>query len=104
MEMVDLLIKNGLVIDPENDVSKIMDVAVKDKKIFATGENLEFQAASIFDASGCIVTAGLIDAHVHCYEYVTPLGVNPDETSLSRGVTTIVDAGSAGNVSETVGK
>ena len=96
--MVDTLIKNGHVIDPENDVNKVMDLAIKDKKVFATGENLEYEAASVFDASGCIITAGLIDAHMHCYEYVTPLGVNPDVTSLSRGVTTVVDAGSAGDV------
>ena len=102
MVRVDVLIKNGRVIDPDNGVDKVMDVALKDKKIFATGEHLDFEASSIFDASGCIVTPGLIDAHVHCYEYATPLGVNPDETCLSRGVTTIVDAGSSGMACQTL--
>ena len=104
MVRVDVLIKNGRVIDPDNGVDKVMDVALKDKKIFSTGEHHDFEASSIFDASGCIVTPGLIDAHVHCYEYATPLGVNPDETCLSRGVTTIVDAGSSGMACQTLRK
>ena len=104
MVRVDVLIKNGRVIDPDNGVDKVMDVALKDKKIFSTGEHLDFEASSIFDAYGCIVSPGLIDAHVHCYEYATPLGVNPDATCLSRGVTTIVDAGSSGMASQTFRK
>ena len=96
MEAVDILIKNGHVIDPANDVNEINDVAIKNGKIYAIGENLNFETKSIFDASGCFVTPGLIDVHVHCYEYATPLGINPDVTCLSRGVTTIIDAGSSG--------
>ena len=102
MVRVDVLIKNGRVIDPDNGVDKVMDVALMDKRIFSTGEHLDFEASSIFDASGCIVTPGLIDAHVHCYEYATPLGVNPDATCLSRGVTTVVDAGSSGMACQTL--
>ena len=37
-----------------------------------------------------------MDIHCHLYEHATPLGVNPDITCLMRGVTTAVDAGSAG--------
>ena len=102
MTTVDVLIRNGHVIDPENEVNTIMDVAIKDNKIFAVGEELELMSASIFDATGCIVTPGLIDAHVHCYEYATPLGVNPDETCLSRGVTTVIDAGSSGALGQKI--
>ena len=96
MESVDILIKNGHVIDPTNDVNEVNNVAIKNGNIYVIGENLKFEAASIFDASGFIVTPGLIDAHVHCYEYATPLGINPDVTCLSRGVTTVIDAGSSG--------
>ncbi|XP_028402333.1 uncharacterized protein LOC114525284 [Dendronephthya gigantea] len=95
----DLLIINGLVIDPANDIDQIqLDIAVKDGKIlniFKPGENT-YTASEIFDASGCYLTPGLIDVHVHCYEHVTSLGINPDDACLSRGVTTVVDAGSAG--------
>eukprot|EP00106_Octopus_bimaculoides_P023174 XP_014790616.1 PREDICTED: deacetylase EF_0837-like [Octopus bimaculoides] len=50
----------------------------------------------VFDASGCYVVPGLIDCHVHAYQYATPLGIDVDEFCLRRGVTTAVDAGSAG--------
>ena len=92
----DLIIRNGRVIDPANDLNEIADVGVKDKKITSVAPHIEERGQKEFDASGCIVTPGLIDGHVHIYQHVTPLGVNVDETCLARGVTTVVDAGSAG--------
>ncbi|XP_045162393.1 deacetylase EF_0837-like isoform X1 [Mercenaria mercenaria] len=93
---MDTLIRNGRVIDPQNDIDDILDVAIKDGKIFAVGRNLQLNSKSTYDASGLIVTPGLIDAHVHCYQYATPLGINPDDACLARGVTTVIDAGSSG--------
>ncbi|XP_013396505.1 uncharacterized protein LOC106163459 isoform X2 [Lingula anatina] len=94
---VDLIIRGGRVIDPANNIDDILDVAVKDGKIAALGANLQVESTtSEYDASGLLVTPGLIDLHVHVYEYSTPLGVNPDTSCLARGVTTVVDAGSAG--------
>lgn len=48
------------------------------------------------DAAGCIVTAGLIDYHVHYFNHGTENGVNPDVASFPCGVTTAVDGGSCG--------
>ena len=94
----DLVIHNGRVIDPANGIDKITDVVIQDGKIVTVGElSTDIKPKEVFDASGCLVTPGLIDMHAHIYEYATPLGVNPDETCLARGVTTVVDAGSAGN-------
>ena len=96
----DLLIENGLVIDPANNINQIpLNIAVKDGKVldvFEVGANVLYKANETYDSTGCYVTPGLIDVHVHCYEHVTSLGVNPDDTCLARGVTTVVDAGSAG--------
>ncbi|XP_060552566.1 deacetylase EF_0837-like isoform X1 [Ruditapes philippinarum] len=93
---MDIIIKNGRVIDPGNQIDDILDVAIKDGKIFDVGRKLKLDTQSTYDATGLIVTPGLIDAHVHCYQYATPLGINPDDACLSRGVTTIIDAGSSG--------
>jgi dihydroorotase len=43
-----------------------------------------------------VVTPGLIDVHVHVYDGVAPLGIPPDPNCVAKGVTTVVDAGSAG--------
>lgn len=96
MKQADILIRNGRIIDPANGFDFTGSVAVSNGVIQAVGEHLNIQAVNKFDATDCLITPGLIDCHVHCYEHSTPLGVNPDETCLSRGVTTVVDAGSSG--------
>ena len=53
----------------------------------------------VFDASGFYVIPGFIDCHMHAFQYSTPLGIKVDECCLQRGVTTAIDAGSAGEVS-----
>jgi dihydroorotase len=50
----------------------------------------------VLDATGHLVTPGLIDIHVHVYPGVSHYGVLPDAACLARGVTTACDAGSAG--------
>jgi dihydroorotase len=54
------------------------------------------QAASTVDASGHLIVPGMIDLHVHVFEGISWLGVSPDPACLARGVTTVVDAGTAG--------
>ena len=92
----DLIIRNGRVIDPARDLDIIADVGVKSKRIASVAPHLEGKVLEEFDASRCIVTPGLIDSHVHVYQHATPLGIDVDKTCLARGVTTVVDAGSAG--------
>lgn len=96
MTRADLVIRNGRIIDPANNLDFIGDIVVNNGIIRTVGIDLKVEAIKEFNATGCLVTPGLIDCHVHCYEYATPLGINPDERCLSRGVTTVVDAGSAG--------
>lgn len=84
------------VIDPVNERDILADVGVRSGRICSVAKRLEGRGLKEFDASVCIVTPGLIDSHEHVYQHATPLGVNVDETCLARGVTTVVDAGSAG--------
>ena len=97
MSSYDHLIKGGRVIDPANNIDGVMDVAIAAGKITAVEADLqEGQAQQVYDASGKLVVPGLIDIHMHGYNHVTPLGLNTDHYCLGRGVTTAVDAGSAG--------
>ena len=67
--MNSLLLTGGRVIDPANKLDSIADVLILDGKISAIGKNLSAPAGvETFDASGKIVSPGLIDLHVHFRE------------------------------------
>lgn len=97
MSSYDWLIKDGRVIDTANDTDGVMDLALASGKIVAVEAGLDpNQAQHVYDAAGKLVVPGLIDIHMHGYNHVTPLGIDTDHYCLGRGVTTAVDAGSAG--------
>jgi len=106
----DLLLKGGRVIDPANQIDRVTDVALKAGKIAAVSDGIpETEAGKVVDARGLVVTPGLIDIHVHIghggapldwfapegRSHLAPLGI-PADWMLTSGVTTVVDAGSAG--------
>ncbi len=96
-EAADLLIRNGTVIDPANGIEARLDVAVDGGRIEAVAPDLSgLPARQSIDARGALVCPGLIDLHVHVYEWVTNFGVNADDAGVNAGCTTIVDQGSAG--------
>src|SRR6187549_3376545 len=83
----DLVIKGGRVIDSSQRIDRMMDVAVRRRKIESLQANIAAaDAAEVFDARGLIVTPGLVDIHSH----VRPGELTPEQV-LSRGVTTVVD-------------
>jgi dihydroorotase len=95
--MHDLVVRGGRVVDPSQGIDRELDVAIDGDQIAAVGENLAASGArELLDATGLIVTPGLIDLHTHVFWGVPPLGVQPDPHCLARGVTTAVDAGSSG--------
>jgi len=101
----DLLIKNGHLIDAKNQLDQPMDVAVHEGKIAAVAANIPAEkAAKVVDATGLYVVPGLIDMHVHVFhgthqdQYISNsfTSLPPDGFTFRHGVTTVVDAGSAG--------
>jgi dihydroorotase len=87
-----------------------MDVAVTKNKIAAVARDISAdQAGKVVNVSGLYVTPGLIDIHFHvghggaplnwftpeARAHTEPLGI-PADIALQSGVTTIVDAGTAG--------
>jgi len=95
--MYDLVLKGGVVIDPAQDLSRALDVAVQDGKIAAVTANIPAsEARRVIHVPGKTVTPGLIDLHTHVFDGVAANGVHPDIAGVHAGVTTVVDAGSSG--------
>ena len=95
----DLLIKNGNIIDPSQNINKVSDLAIKDGKIADIQDVIDYKLAKeVIDAKGKIVSPGLIDLHVHSFWGGSIYGIDPDLTLISKGVTTALDAGSTGSV------
>ena len=95
--LFDLLIKGGKVIDPSQELEEVCDVALRDGRIARLEHDIpEDMARQVVDATGKIVTSGLIDIHTHVFPYVGPYGIEPDPYCVTRGVTTALDAGTSG--------
>jgi dihydroorotase len=93
----DLLVKGGRVVDPSQGISAPRDIVITGNKVVRVAAGIaEQEARQVLKADGMIVTPGLIDIHVHVYDGVAPLAIPPDPTNIAKGVTTVVDAGSAG--------
>jgi dihydroorotase len=95
----DLLLKHGHTIDPLNNINSKADVAIRGGKIAAVGPDINpALAQQVVDVSGCYVTPGIIDMHVHVYHTREPEGLSimADSHSFKSGVTTMVDTGTAG--------
>jgi dihydroorotase len=85
------------VLDPSSRLDGTLDVAVEKGAIARIAPGIaETEAARTIDVQGKTVTPGLIDLHAHVFEGFNRTGVNPDLGGVYAGVTTIVDAGSAG--------
>ena len=92
--MNDLVLKNGRVIDPSQGIDKVTDIAFAGGKVAAIGDGLAGKDTR--DVKGKIVSPGLIDLHTHVYWGGTSLGVEAELLARTGGVTTFIDAGSAG--------
>ena len=95
----DIVIKNGTVIDPSQDTHEVMDIAISRGKIIDLQRGINASNARyVIDASGMIVTPGLIDLHVHCCYGIIHIAIDPELTCLAKGSTTVLDAGSTGEL------
>ncbi|MBI4470591.1 MAG: dihydroorotase [Acidobacteria bacterium] len=63
-----LLLKNGFLVDPSQNLSEVLDLLTVDGLVAALGHNLQSKSDQQIDASGRLVVPGLIDLHVHLRE------------------------------------
>lgn len=93
-EMNQIILKGGHVIDPENGVNKVTDVAIANGKIASVGDIRTQDGDEVIDAKGLHVSPGFIDIHIHAYG---TLGfADPDSLGIWQGVTSFVEAGGPG--------
>ncbi|MFA6944538.1 MAG: amidohydrolase/deacetylase family metallohydrolase [Pedobacter sp.] len=104
-QKIDILLRGGHVIDPKNNINSVMDVAIADGKILRVAPQIDAANASkVVDVKGLYLSPGIIDIHVHVFAGINkkqkymdgPNSLPPDGFTLRSGVTTVVDAGSAG--------
>lgn len=94
--MYDILIRNGRILDPIIGLDCVSDLAINQGKIRGIGNFDGAAATQTVDATGCYVTPGLIDYHIHVFTSGCEFSMLPELSTLSSGVTTVVDGGSAG--------
>ena len=93
----DLLLAGGTLLDPAQGTRAATNVAFAAGNVAAVGPHLSAaDAKDTVDCSGRIVSPGMIDLHVHVFWGVSHYGIEPDPHCVAKGVTTAVDAGSAG--------
>jgi dihydroorotase len=104
-QQYDLLIRGGRLIDPRNGIDGLRDIAIKEGRIARVADRIQdSETRSVIDASGLIVTPGLLDIHAHVFYGADPgtylsggtSAVAPDGFTFRVGVTTVVDVGGAG--------
>ena len=67
-----LLLKNGRVIDPANDVDDFLDLLIVDGKISKIEKNIIDEEAVVEDVSGQIVAPGFVEMHAHLRDFNEP--------------------------------
>lgn len=94
-QTLDILIKNGRIIDGTGNSWYYGDVGIKDGKITAIGTLTQATAKRTLDAKGLVVAPGFIDVHAHIEgaEAVTPTANN----FIYDGVTTVVTGNCGGS-------
>jgi dihydroorotase len=93
----DLVIKGGDVLDPSQSLRGKRDVGIRRGLIEAVDLDIPAaRAIRVLDASGKLVTPGLIDLHSHVFPYGSGGGIPADELAPYQCTTTCVSAGDAG--------
>ena len=64
----DLLLANGIVVDPRTDREVRADVLIREGKIVGVGKDLSRDDVQVYDCEGKMISPGWMDMHVHLRE------------------------------------
>jgi dihydroorotase len=93
----DLVLKGGDVLDPSQNLTGRRDIGIRFGVIEAVEPDIPAdKALRVLNASGKLVTPGLIDLHAHVFPYGSGIGIPADELIPFQATTTLVSAGDAG--------
>lgn len=115
---MNILIKNGRIIDPSQDIDSTGEILIKDGKIkelvldrkrrstkVRKEKNSELSSLQTVDASGCIVIPGLVDMHTHLrepgYEYKETI-MTGTSAAVRGGFTTVCCMPNTDPVNDTI--
>lgn len=95
---MEYIISNIVLLDRTNSWhNQKVEILIADGIVKKVAKNIDRTDTSIvMDGLGGFVSAGWIDLHTHCFDIDSPLQTEADSVGVNMGVTTIVDAGTAG--------
>ena len=97
--MYDLVVKGGRLMDPAQGINEKKDVAISRGKVVDVASSISASGARrVVDASGKFVAPGFVDLHAHVAHDIVRLSIDPEAVCLPYGSTTVVDAGSTGEL------
>ncbi|MDQ3368405.1 MAG: amidohydrolase family protein [Myxococcota bacterium] len=95
--LYDLVLKNGRIVDPAQQLDRVADIAILGGKIVAIEPNISrSRLKREINVAGLLVVPGLIDVHIHTNLMSTPESLDVDEWGVRAGCTRVVDAGETG--------
>ena len=95
--MSTILIKNAQVIDGTGQAPYKSDILIKNEKISAIDQLINFEADENIDAMGAYVSPGFIDINNASDRYIQIFSENPQKYFLLQGITTVI--GGQGGIS-----
>lgn len=94
--MAQWIIRNATVFCGEHCELNQLDVEICDGRIGRIGKIESTRESVELDATGMYLSAGWIDLHVHVFDGIGLFSIPPGRVGMRRGVTTLLDAGTAG--------